>query len=109
MTSQEPTESADGLAGDATDGSSPKYRVTHTPLGSARHDAAPSQGAQPPRYDRERDEPAFVRAWRRVDERMSRTPSRPMPPPPPVRFRLRGGRNRRLVDAPQSDSGPQDA
>lgn len=87
----------------------PKYRVVHAPLGNVKHEDALSQGAQPPCYDRERDEPALVRAWRRVDERMSRTPSRPMPPPPPGGFRLRGGCNRRLVDAPQSDSGPQDA
>lgn len=81
----------------------PRYRITEIPISELETTVIPigSVGAQAPRYDRERDEPAFERAWARVSERAPRTP---MIPPPPGGFRLRGGRNRRLLDA----SGSQD-
>ena len=95
-----------------------KYRIIHLPLGSVTYDNAPPQGAQPPRYDHERDEPIFVGVWERAtlrhnvhcamaarlavtraDERMSDR----FPPPTPEGFKLRGPRNRRLIGAEQTD------
>ena len=94
------------------------YRIIHVPLGSVTHNDVPPQGAQPPRYDRERDEPIFVKVWERAilkhdvhcamearlaatraDERMSNR----FPPPPPEGFKLRGPRNRRSIGAKQRD------
>lgn len=54
--------------------------------------------AQPPRYDSERDEPAFEKAWARVGEMKAQGKLAPFPPFPKDGIKLRGGRNRRLSE-----------
>ena len=73
----------------------PKYRIIHVPLGSTKHDATPAKVAQPPRYDRERDEPAFEKAWARVAEMKAQGKLAPLPPFPKDGIKLRGRRHQK--------------
>ena len=79
--------------------SAPKYRVIHVPLGSMKQGNALPQGAQPPRYNPDIDEPICKSVWQKVAERKrlaseeaSRREKSLFPPPPPGGFKLRGAR-----------------
>ena len=67
------------------------YTVTIVPKGSFPEMDAPQEKiAYPPRYNRERDEPALKRAWQIVNEQRALGLLKPRPPMPAGGIRLLG-------------------
>lgn len=67
-----------------------KYHMTLVPIEDLKlisHPRKPT-GAQAPRYDRERDEPAFDAAWKEVAELRAQGKIKPIPPIPPGGLRV---------------------
>ena len=59
---------------------------------SLKQDTTPTTGVVAPRYDRERDEPAFQRAWERIAAIKAQGQLKPVPTEPVGGIRLRGSR-----------------
>ena len=66
------------------------YRVVFVERTLAPAANAAPKSAEPPRYIRERDEPAFIRAWEQVAELKRKGMVKPVPPRPIGGIKLRG-------------------
>ena len=82
-----------------------RYRITLVPIEELKFIQGPKErmGAQAPRYDRERDEPAFEAAWKHVAEMRAQGKLTPIPPIPPGGLRVPRPRHTRLAEAEQAD------
>jgi hypothetical protein len=73
-----------------------KYRVTLVPLESLHliTQERDIPGVEAPRYNAERDEPAFQAVWQQVAEMRAHGKVAPIPPATPGGIRLRGSRTK---------------
>ena len=72
------------------------YRVTLVAQADLSLVTPPAEAkiVEAPRYERQRDEPAFQRVWQKVAETKARGEFAALPPMPPGGIRLRGSRGK---------------